>query len=70
MTARTDHIATITSVLAAEAELCADCIAEKTGIPPLDMPSVMARIAKTVRVEAADARCAACLMIRPVYRLA
>jgi hypothetical protein len=69
MTARPDHIELVTSVLAGGAELCAGCIAEKTGVPLLEIPSVMARIAKTVRVEAAGARCAACLMTRPVYRL-
>ena len=65
-----DDLELVTGVLASGAGLCADCIAQKTGIPRVEMPSVIARIGKTVRVQTPDARCAVCLMTRPVYRLA
>lgn len=65
-----DDLEVVTNVLAGGAELCADCIAQKTGIPRVEMPLVIARIAKTVRVQTPDTRCAVCLMTRPVYRLA
>src|SRR5262249_37978432 len=64
-----DHLEVVTSVLAPGTELCADCIAHKTGISAREVPSVIARIAKTAWVETLDARCAGCLVTRAVYRL-
>ena len=59
----------ISATLADGAALCLECIAAKTGVPIGDVESVLARIAKTLRIGSGRGLCSACLAERTVVRL-
>jgi len=64
-----DDPALVTEVLAGGVALCAECIARKTGIPLAEIPSVVARVSRVMRLERPDVACTVCLTTRKVYRL-
>ena len=64
-----DDSVLVMEVLAEGTAVCADCLAKKTGIPRVEIPSVIARIGKTIRVQTPDVACVICLTIRTVYRV-
>jgi len=59
----------VTGVLAGGAPLCAECIAMQTGIPQVEVPSVIERARKTSRVETPYNPCSVCGTTRKVYQL-
>jgi len=64
-----DDASLITTALASGAALCAPCIAQKTGVPGVEVPSVIAKLGTALRVERPDVPCDVCRTTRKVYRL-
>jgi len=65
----TDDTGLVTAVLASGIAICAECLAGKTGIPMIEIPSAIAILGKTVYVHTPDAPCHVCLTTREVYQL-
>ena len=64
-----DGAGLVTTVLVGGIALCAECIAEKTGIPLNRIDSTLLMIGQSLRVQIDAAPCDARLKIRTVYRL-
>jgi hypothetical protein len=62
-------VGVVTNVLTGGAAMCAECIARKTGIPRVKIPSVIKRARKTSHVETPSVPCTVCRSSSRVYRL-
>jgi hypothetical protein len=64
----TDDVSLVMNVLA-EGPLCSGCLAKRTGIPKLEIPSLIERVRETVRVHRPRVHCVVCHRRRMVYRV-
>ena len=49
--------------------LCAQCIARKTGLPPVEVDGVLKTIARTLRLGIGTRRCKGCLSVKATFRV-
>jgi hypothetical protein len=59
----------VTTALIAGPAMCADCIAQRTGIPRAEIASVIERVRESFRVHMPHVRCMVCRKKRKLYRI-